>query len=139
MVEFNQDGSLKLPEQFQKSKEQSSERMLSQRCIKIKKKVISFSAPKKCVLEIVLSKAMNDNRFVDTIYNYFREKAAVPTRISKINDKMFEIEIGTDFRRCTDCSSLISRYREFMDGSIIEEKGSCTFEKRNFCYEDHFE
>jgi len=139
MAEFNPDGSLKMPERFQKSKEQNNSRMMNQRCIRIRKNIASFSAPKKCLLSITLSQAMNDNRFIGTIYNCFRENAAVPTKITKINEREFEIEIGTDFRRCTDCSSLIGRYREFMDGNIIEEKGNCTFERRAFCYEDHFE
>ena len=139
MVEFNPDGSLKMPEQFQKNKEQNNQRMQNQRCIRIKKSIVSFSAPKKCLLKITLSQAMSDNRFIDTIYNYFRQKASVPTKLLKVNEREFEIEVGTNFRRCTDCCSLIGRYREFMDGSIIEEKGNCTFEKRAFCYEDHFE
>ena len=101
---------------------------------------MSFTAPKKCVLHITLSDAFSDNVFIETIYNYFKEKAAVPSNIKKINEKEFEVEIGTDFRRCTDCNSLIKRYREFLDGNIIEEKGGCTFggEKKNFSYEDHF-
>ncbi len=140
MVEFNPDGSIKLPGQLAGNKERNKEKLMSQRCIRIKRDMISFTAPKKCVLHITLSEAFADNRFIQTVYNYFKEKARVPNNLIKINEKEFQVEIGTDFRRCTDCNSLINRYREFLEGNIIEEKGSCTFEgrKRNFCYEDYF-
>jgi len=140
MVEFNPDGSIKLPGQLGRKHEEDKEKLRRQRCIKIKRDVISFTAPKKCVLHITLSEAFFDNRFIENIYNYFREKATVPNKIKKINEKQFEVEIGTEFKRCSECNSLINRYREFLDGNIIEEKGSCAFEgrKRNFCYEDYF-
>ncbi|MDO8741045.1 MAG: hypothetical protein Q7J54_05740 [Candidatus Woesearchaeota archaeon] len=140
MVEFNPDGSIKLPEQLARKNEENKEKLRSQRCIKIKREIVSFTAPKKCVLHITLSEAFADNRFIDTIYNYFKERSAVPHKMKKLNEKQFEIEIGTDFKRCSDCNSLINEYREFLDGNIIDEKGSCTFEGKNksFCYEDYF-
>jgi hypothetical protein len=60
----------------------------------------------------------------------------------KINEKEFDIEIGTHFKRCSDCTTLVNRYREFMEDSLIIEKGNCTYEpfsSRNFSYEDYFE
>ena len=141
MVEFNPDGSIKLPEQFARNKEENKEKLKSRRCIKITRQIVSFTSPKKCILHIILSDVISDNRFIGNIYNYFKEKASVPTKIEKLNDREFKIEVGTDFRRCSDCNSLINQYREFLDGNIIEEKGSCTFEgmKKNFSYEDYFD
>lgn len=141
MFEFNPDGSLKLPEEWARRKEENKDKLKRQRCILVKREIINFTAPKKCILQITLSDAFPDNRFIETTYNYFREKASVPNKLVKINEKQFEVEIGTDFRRCTDCTSLINSYREFLDGNIIEQKGSCTFEgiKKNFCYEDYFD
>ncbi|MCP3682480.1 MAG: hypothetical protein GY861_07285 [bacterium] len=132
---------MRLPGQLARKTEDDKEKLIRQKCIKIKREMVSFTAPKKCVLHITISNALTDIRFIDTIYNYFREKSAVPTKLQMINEKQFDIEIGTDSRRCSDCNSLINRYREFLDGNIIEEKGSCTFEgrKSNFCYEDMFE
>jgi hypothetical protein len=138
MMEFNPDGSIKLPDNMTKKKEENKEKLKKQRCICIKRKVVNYSAPKKCVLEITLSDALPNNIFISTIYNYFKEKAEVPHKLTKINEKQFEIEIGTDFRRCSDCNHLISEYRQFFEGNIIEEKGSCTFKGRNFSYEDYF-
>ena len=141
MVEFNPDGSIKLPAQFVKNREENKEKLKHQRCIKIKRNIVNFSAPKKCSLIITLSECLNDNRFIENIYNYFKEKASVPNKIKKVNEKHFEVEIGTDFRRCTDCNSLINQYREFLDGNVIEDKGSCQFEGmiKNFSYEDYFD
>ncbi len=140
MIEFNEDGSLKLPEAYKKNKLDKENRMKNARCIKVKKEILSFDSPKKCLLRITLSEKMTDNRFINTIFNYFNQQSEVPAKISKINEKEFEVEIGTCFRRCTDCTSLIRRLREFLDGNLIEEKGECTFSTgRNFCYEDYFD
>ncbi len=141
MFEFNPDGSLKLPANLARKKQEDDQKLKNQRCIKVKRTIVSFTAPKKCALHITLSQAFQDSRFIETTYNYFRENSSVPTKLKKINDKEFEIEIGTDFKRCTDCNSLINKYNEFLDGNLIDEKGSCTFEgrKQNFSYEDYFE
>ncbi|MEA2037119.1 MAG: hypothetical protein U9O94_06395 [Nanoarchaeota archaeon] len=141
MVEFNPDGSIKLPGAVVRKKEENKEKLKRQRCILIRREIVNFTAPKKCVLHIILSDVISDNRFVETTYNYFKEKASVPNKFTKVNEKQFEIEIGTNFKRCTDCNSLINSYREFLEGNLIEEKGSCTFEgrKRDFCYEDYFD
>lgn len=139
MIEFNPDGSLKLPDALMRRKNEDLDRMRTQRCVKISRNVVSTYAPKKCVLHITLSNAISDNRFVMTLYAYFNQKATTPNVLRKIDDKNFEVEIGSDFRRCSDCTSLISRYREFLNGNVIEEKSSCSFEgRKNFSYEDYF-
>lgn len=143
MAEFNPDGSIKLPGFAEKSIKDKENRFSTQRCIKIRKEIVSDRSPKKCVLKILLSDNFKDNSFVQKTYSYFREKAEVPTKLSKINEKEFEVEVGTCFRRCSDCNSLISRFKEFLDGNVIEDKGSCSYEGRsssnNFCYEDYFD
>lgn len=141
MVEFNPDGSIKMPSHMAKRKEDNKDKLLRQRCLKIRREIVNFDSPKKCVLHIILSERITDNRFIQNLYDYFKDTSSVPAKITKISEKEFDVEIGTDFRRCTDCNDLINRYREFMDGNIIEEKGSCTFEGRikNFAYEDYFE
>lgn len=141
MVEFNPDGSIKFPGRVLKKNEENQDRMKHQRCIRIKREVVSFSPPKKCCLHITLSSALSDNRFIENIYNYFKENASVPSAIRKISEKEFEVDIGTDFKRCTDCNILINRYKEHLDENLIDEKGSCTFEgrKSGFSYEDYFD
>lgn len=140
MFEFNADGSLKLPGFIAQKKEMDAEKMRGSRCIEIRRELISSYSPKKCKLHIRLSDSMQDNSFVENLYKYFQNESEVPTKIIKITEKEFEIEIGTCFSRCRDCNVLVNKYREVMDGNMIEHKGTCTFEHRNnFCYEDHFE
>ena len=142
MIQFNEDGSLKLSFETIKKKQANENRLKHSKCIRIKKEMVSFSAPKKCLLHITLSDAIMDNRFIENVHKYFKEQCETPTKIIKINDKEFDVEIGTNFKRCTECSNLISRYRQFLDDNIIEEKGNCTYENfksKNFCYEDYFD
>lgn len=142
MAEFNEDGSIKLPDWMQKNKSENEAKLRTQRCIKIKKQIINDRPPKSCELNITLSEAIKDNKFIETIYNYFREKSEVPSKLIKVNEKEFRVEIGTCFRRCSDCSSLISRFREYLDGNIIEVQGACSYKDRqqsDFCYEDYFD
>ena len=142
MAEFNEDGSIKLPDWIAKKRSENNSKLKTQRCIKIKKQIINDKTPKSCELNIILSDAISDNRFIETIYKYFKESSEVPSKLIKVNEKEFKVEIGTCFRRCSDCTSLISRFREFLDGNIIEEQGSCTYKDKmqsNFSYEDYFD
>ena len=141
MIEFNPDGSIKLPEKILNQKREYDQKMQKQRAILVRKDLVSDRSPKRCILHISLSEALNDNRFMETIYDYFQNDSEVPSKFSKINEKEFEIEIGTCLRRCTDCGSLIQKYKEFLSGNVIVEKGNCTFgdNKANFSYEDHFD
>tara|TARA_B100000315_G_C14565371_1_gene582636 strand:- start:75 stop:494 length:420 start_codon:yes stop_codon:yes gene_type:complete len=139
MVEFNPDGSLKLPDNIIKEKQQNKDKLISQRAIKIKRDLVSIESPKKCILHITLSDAIQDNRFIETLYKQSNEKASTPFKLIKIDDKKFEVHIGTDFKRCSDCRSLRCNYREFLDGNIIDEKSACTFEDTNFAFEDYFD
>ena len=141
MAEFNEDGSLKLPERFARAKKEKEVKLRTQRCMLIRKEVVNDRAPKKCVLKIRLSDFFKDNSFVAKLHHYFSNNSEVLSKLKKINEKEFEVEIGTCFRRCSDCSSLVKQYKDFLDGNVIEEKGSCTYERRqqDFCYEDYFD
>ena len=141
MVEFNPDGSLKLPAGVARAKEENAKKMRRQRCMRIRRDVVSFTAPKKCVLTLTLSDAISDQRFVETIFKDFQQRAKTPMKIRRSGEKEFEIEIGTDFRRCSECTSLRNSLREFLYGNIIDEKGNCTFEGRisSWSEEDYFD
>ena len=146
MVEFNPDGSIKLSEQASANQERRENKMRKEHCVMFKREVISTYAPKKCKIHMQVSLAFPDLRFVDTIYGYFKNDSEVPSRITKISDREFEIEIGTAFSRCSDCTGLISRFREFLNGNIIDDPGTCTYKGRfggeggggGFSYEDYF-
>ena len=143
MFEFNKDGSLKLPDNVIKQKQEKEYRLEKGKCVLIKKEVTSYTTPKTCILHLKLSDPITDNRFVETIYKIFSQNSTTPLRITKINEKEFDLEIGTSFRRCSECINLINRFKGFLYGNVIEEKGSCTYEntirKDNFCFEDYFD
>ncbi|MAH33536.1 hypothetical protein CL615_04030 [archaeon] len=141
MVEFNSDGSIKLPNVLVQQKKDNEYKMKNGHCITIKKEMVSNQSPKKCMLHIELSERFTDDSFVANIYGQFMANSEVPSKLTKKNEREFEVEIGTCFRRCQDCNNLVRMYREFLDGNIIELKGSCTYEgfNRTFTYEDHFD
>jgi hypothetical protein len=137
-MEFNSDGSIKLPGNLQKLKDEKEQKLKSQKCIKITKEMVSFTSPKKCVLNIVLSESITDSAFIEGIRRSL--EGPTPTKLIEIGPREFKIEIGTDFKRCSDCNNLIRKYREFLYGNIIEEKGTCGYKgyEKEFLYEDYF-
>jgi len=141
MFEFNPDGSLKPSAADKKIKEEKENKLKNERCILVRKDAVNTYPPKKCMLRIKVSEAVKDCSFIEKIYSYFKQKAETQTNIKKINEKEYEIEIGTSFRRCSECASMISNLREQMFGNIIEDEGTCTSKKKEarFCYEDYFE
>ncbi len=139
MPEFNPDGSLKLPGYLKDKMQKENTRITNYRCAKVKKELVSMKAPKSCLLHVKLSSAINDNRFVETIYKGFYSRVETPSKLIKISEKEFDVELGTSFRRCSDCRSLIGSLRDFLDGNLIEEKGSCYYEPRQFAFEDYFD
>jgi len=114
MIEFNSDGSVKLPGKLKEQEDEKVDKLKNKRCIQIRRELVSDRAPKKCMLHITLSDAITDKRFVNNIYEEFRKGAQVPSKLTKLNEKEFNVEIGTDFKRCTDCNRLINEYREFL-------------------------
>ena len=144
MAEFNEDGSLKLSANLLRKKQEKADKLKKGNCMLIRREIISSFSPKKCALNLRLSDAISDNRFVDNIYKNFLEKSSVPSKIIKLNDKEFRVEIDTHFKRCSDCTNLINKFRDFLDNNVIEEKGACSYggnalRNKSFCYEDYFD
>jgi hypothetical protein len=141
MIEFNPDGSIKLPQRIEEKQKENQLRMSVGHCIRVKKDVVSIKPPKKCILHITLSEKIDDNNFIFRVHDFVSQNSEVATKIEKVNEKEFRIHIDTAFRRCKECANLIAGYREALHGNIIEEKGTCYHEERqmNFCQEDYFE
>ncbi|MEA3430079.1 MAG: hypothetical protein U9R08_02300 [Nanoarchaeota archaeon] len=137
-IQFNPDGSIKLPEQFAKRKQDLTNKMNNARCIVIDREIVSTYSPKQCRLSIKTSKHVNQG-FIENVYKYFT--AQTPMKLKQISETEFHVEIGTDFRRCSDCTALISRLRNALNGHIIVNQGTCTFKQkqREFCFEDYFD
>ena len=140
MIKFNPDGSIKLPDAVAKKKQQDANRMTNARCMTIKREIVSVKPPKSCTLHITLSQKITDLKFLHNIYSDFRNIAQVPSKLITITPREYQIEIGTAFSRCSDCTNLIKRYKEFMNGNIIEVRGGCEYgrARSSFSYEDYF-
>src|SRR3989344_106063 len=106
MVDFNPDGSIKMPEGIARKKEEKERRLKKSRCILFRKEAKNFNSTKKCVLHMKLSESFGDSDFVESVYRGFRNSSEVPSKIARLNDKEFDVEIGSSFRRCSDCNSL---------------------------------
>lgn len=139
MLQFNSDGSIKLPEKMANSRSRKQDKMRNERALILRKEIICKTSPKKCKLTLFLSDKIEDSRFVETIFNQVKINFETPVKLFKENRREFYIEIGTAFKRCTECSKLINEYRQFINGNFFEENWGCTFKPREMCYEDHFE
>ncbi|MEK6947178.1 MAG: hypothetical protein AABX32_06235 [Nanoarchaeota archaeon] len=142
MIDFNPDGSIKIPVLMQKRMQENRDKFENTSCMLIKKEVVNFTAPKKCMLHMKVSDKVYNSGFVEQAFKQIKEASSVPLKITKLSEKEFDIEVGTHFKRCSDCTNLIRKCRELMCGNLIEEKGNCTyngFPSNSFCYEDHFE
>ena len=67
-MQFNEDGSLKLSQGTIQKKLETENRLKRGRCIRIKKEMVNFSAPKKCLLHLTLSQAITDYRFIESTH-----------------------------------------------------------------------
>ncbi len=139
MIEFNSDGSIKLLGAAEKKKTEETNRFNTQKCIKLRREIVSEYAPKKCVLKIELSRLFDNTKFIANSFNYAKQNSQTPMKFIKINSKEFHVEIGTDFKRCSDCNRYVNNFREFFERNFIEDKGTCTFKGRDFNFEDYFE
>jgi hypothetical protein len=140
MVQFNPDGSIILPGKLAAMKSSDSEKMRG-RCILIRRELVSTSPPKSCALHITLSDKIDDNRFVESIYRGWDQDSEVSSKLTKLSEHEFRVDIGTCFSRCSDCEGLIRRYRDY-ESNVIVKNGTCTFKGRptpSFCEEDCFD
>lgn len=136
MIGFNADGSVMIPNALVESQQRREMKLKKERCMFVRKDVVDFK-PKKCVLHFRISDAVSDSSFVSSLVNAFRSSVSV--KLVKINEKEFTIEIGSDFKRCSDCTALLNKFRGYLDGNLIEDKGSCSMKERVFGYDEYFE
>lgn len=140
MVEFNPDGSIKIPAKLAASRAAEDTRMKTGRCMTIRKEIVSVRPPKSCELHLTVSDRITDQRFMENIFREWTEQAEVPAKMTRLSGSEFRVEIGTCFSRCSDCTRLIQKYRVFLDANVIEKKGSCEYGANRKCsYEDYFE
>ncbi|MBW3003106.1 hypothetical protein KY337_00960, partial [Candidatus Woesearchaeota archaeon] len=101
------------------------------------REVVSTFAPKKCRLTI---KGV-DEHALENVFFHANRASQTPMKFIKIDRNEFHIEIGSDFKRCSDCNSFVSRLRTALNTSILDKRTTCTMKEREreFCYEDYFD
>ncbi len=122
-MEFNPDGSLRIPGQYRKEK----------KGVNIRKDIVSEYAPKKCVLSV--TGKMDRVAPIVTAFS-----GQTPIKKLRTEDG-FEVEIGSDFARCSDCRELVFRISSACGGDCSVDEGTCTYKGRQqqFSYEDYFD
>ena len=121
-MEFNPDGSIKLPSKFAKQAKKMN----------IRKDIISEYAPKSCRMSIA-----GDKQKIIWVLSRFE----CDTPIKKVEtDDGFDVEIGSDFKRCSDCKNLSYRLSASVNGDSSIDIGTCTAKgvHPQFCEEDYF-
>ena len=132
-MEFNPDGSLKLGGSIAKQAQSDSSKMTSTRCVKITKYATKTTSPKLCTLSIVASPHV-ESGFVERTYEFFKKRADATTKLTQLSSSEFELTIGGEFSRCKDCQMFVSSSRDYLDGNMIENKGTCTFKGMDHWY-----
>ncbi len=139
-ISFNPDGSIRMPMALQQARDQHENKMRTGRCVMVRKEVMRTSAPKLCYLHLTMSEPMRGDLLIERLHAAFRAGTSeTPTKLRKINDREYVLEVGTAFRRCSDCGSFIGKLREALDGNVVLDRGNCTYEPRSFSFDDHFE
>ena len=100
MIDFNPDGSIKIPVLMQKRMQENRDKFENTSCMLIKKEVVNFTAPKKCMLHMKVSDKVYNSGFVEQAFKQIKEASSVPLKITKLSEKEFDIEVGTHFKRC---------------------------------------
>ena len=141
MVEFNPDGSIKLPAGMAREKKDLEDRMRLGKCVHIRKEVVSKWAPKKCLLHLKVSEKVQTVDVMMIPYRGFVSTTITPTKFNKTGEREAQVEIGSEFRRCSDCDALIKRFGEQLEGNSIVDDGNCETRRReqDFCEEDYFD
>jgi len=141
MIDFNPDGSIKLPTGMAREKKDFEDRMRLGRCVHIRKEVVSKWAPKKCMIHIRVSEKVPSVDVMLLPYKGFVSNTITPTKFIKDSEREAKVEIGSEFRRCSDCDLLIKRFGEQLEGNSIVDDGNCETKRheQEFCEEDYFD
>ena len=125
-MEFNADGSLKLSGSVNKKFEDDLHKMSNTRCVKITRNITRTFSPKLCTLTIEASPHVDPN-FVEKTFGFFSRRVDSTVKFTKLSSSEFQVTVGGEFSRCRDCMLLSYMFREYLNGNIIEKKGTCSF------------
>ena len=125
-MEFNLDGSIKLPKNVLKKKEDDKKTFLEKPSIRVIRNQISSTTPLKCELTIQASERLSDPKKIESIFKQSTGKFSHMAQLSikKINNREFLVKITSGMYRCSWCNN----FREFLGKEFNVEvinQGSC--------------
>lgn len=128
-MKFNEDGSLKLPEGVVKRKDDNEQIFLSEPAIKVVRDMVSMETPLKCVLRLECNDKVPDFERVDELFTAatgkFRHMSDL--RISKVDDKNFDVAIVSGQYRCSWCDDFLNFIKSEMGLKMIDETSCMSY------------
>lgn len=125
-IEFNPDGSMKLPEEIVNKKENDDKIFQNKPSIRIIRNQSSVETPLTCELCIQASNKLENFDKIESIYKRatgkFRHMANLSFR--KINNREYNVTIISGMYRCSWCEN----FRTFIEGEMnvkVINCGSC--------------
>jgi len=125
-IEFNPDGSMKLPENLAKKKEDEDRVFQDEPSVRIIRNQISTVTPLTCELVIQASDKLDDFEKIESVFREatgrFRHMADLSIR--KIGDREYTVKIISGMYRCSWCEN----FRRFIEREMkvkVINWGSC--------------
>ncbi len=126
MVEFNPDGSIKLPEHLIKNQENYDEDFRSKPCVRVVREQISERTPLKCELRIQASPLLRFPQRITSIFDTASQKFKHGAQLSirREGEREYVVRIISGRYRCSWCENF-RKYLKNELGVKVQEWGSC--------------
>ena len=126
-IEFNPDGSIKLPDRMINKRKQEDEVFESRPAIRITRDQVSYVTPLKCELSIEASPLLGNPQRIKALFEYAEERFRHEANLSitKEHEKKYVITIISGKFRCTWCQTFRNYLQNSLDCRMIQ-KGSCS-------------
>lgn len=127
-IEFNPDGSMKLPENIVKKREDDEKIFREEPSIRITRDQISQITPLKCELTIGASDKLKNPERIESFYNYAKSafEHMAQLSIQKLSDKEYVVTIVSGQFRCSWCENFRKHLGKELNAKIINQ-GSCFY------------
>jgi hypothetical protein len=125
-MEFNPDGSIKLPEGMAKKKEDDEKIFQNEPCVRVIIDEISTVTPLTCELTIQASDKVNNFDKIEYIFETSKERSMNESGLSikKITNREYVVKIVSGKDRCSWCENFRNGIERSMGVKVINW-GSC--------------
>ncbi|MFH1439956.1 MAG: hypothetical protein ABIG89_05285 [Candidatus Woesearchaeota archaeon] len=125
-IEFNSDGSIKLPGQMQEKKDKDNSDFNNRSAIRITKSKVSASTPLRCELTITASDKVTNPKIISFLFNECSKNftGGAELSIRQINEREYVVSIVSGYKRCTWCNLFLDYIRDETNFAF-QVKGYC--------------